>query len=92
MKDSPPPSCRAFFHIAINLFLINNLHLQKTVATFCSAAFVEPAFCGYSPIFFFLALCFLSLPTTLAVNRVLLRICSASFCNGPSFGDCPLSS
>ncbi len=52
MKDSPPPGCRAFFHIAINLFLINNLHLQKTVATFRSSVFAEPAFCGYSPIFF----------------------------------------
>lgn len=52
MKDSPPPGCRAFSHIAINLFLINNLHLQKTVATFRSSVFAEPAFCGYSPIFF----------------------------------------
>lgn len=52
LKDSPPPGCRAFFHIAINLFLINNLHLQKTVATFRSSVFAEPAFCGYSPIFF----------------------------------------
>lgn|GEM_PF-3471778 len=88
MKDSPPPGCRAFSHIAINLFLINNLHLQKTVATFRSSVFAEPAFCGYSPIFF-LALNFLSLPTTLAVNRVLLCICSASFCNGPSFRRLP---
>lgn len=42
------------------------------------------------PYFFFLALCFLSLPTTLAVNHMLLRICSASFCNGPSFRRLPL--
>ena len=91
LKDSPPPGCRAFFHIAINLFLINNLHLQKTVATFRSSVFAEPAFCGYSPIFFSRTELFEP------ANRIFCKprgYASAPhrFVVASPFGDCPLPS